>query len=247
MSTVSACLTVRGVDIHVVYKDIKHLHIGVYPPIGRVRVAAPTCLGDEHVRLAVIQRLPWIERQRERLRDAARQSSREMVTGESHYVSGVRRRLRVIEWPGRPHVDLDGGRLLLYVPRCADTQARLKLLRDWQRRQLRAAILELLLKWAPTIGRTVPRWSIRRMKTRWGSCNRETGHISFNLELSKKHPRCLEYIVVHEMTHLLERGHSERFTALMDDFLPDWRCRRDELNEAPLADERWVEIPTGGP
>lgn len=247
MSTVSACLTVRGVDVDVVYKDIKNLHIGVYPPVGRVRVAAPTRLGEDHVRLAVIQRLPWIERRRKQLRNAARQSSREMVTGESHYVSGVRRRLRVIEQPGRPHIELDGERLLLYVPQNADTQARLKLLQEWQRRQLRGAIPGLIDKWAPTIKRTVPRWSIRRMKTRWGSCNRETGHICFNLELSKKHPRCLEYIVVHEMTHLLERDHGERFTALMDGFLPDWRCRRDELNAAPLANERWAQTPNGGP
>jgi predicted metal-dependent hydrolase len=241
MSTVSVRLTVRDIDIDVVYKDIKNLHIGVYPPVGRVRIAAPTRLDDEHVRLAVIQRLPWIERQRQQLRDAARQSSREMVTGESHYVSGVRRRLRVIERPGRPGIELDGERLLLCVPRGTDRQARLKLLRDWQRVQLRAAIPGLIEKWAPTIGRAVPRWSIRRMKTRWGSCNPESGHICFNLELSKKHPRCLEYVVVHEMTHLLERGHGKRFTELMDGFLPAWRGRRDELNNAPLADERWVQ------
>lgn len=239
MSTASAHLTVRGLDVDVVYKDIKNLHIAVYPPAGRVRVAAPARLGDEHVRLAVIERLQWIQRQRSQLRDAARQSAREMVTGESHYVWGLRRRLRVIQRPGRRHVELDGERLLLYVPQGTDNQARLKLLRDWQRAQLRAAIPGLLEKWSPAIGRSVPRWSIRRMKTRWGSCNREAGHISFNLELAKKHPRCLEYVVVHEMTHLLERRHGERFAELMDGFLPDWRRRRDELNSAPLADESW--------
>jgi predicted metal-dependent hydrolase len=247
MSTASARLTVRGIDIDVVYKDIKNLHIGVYPPVGRVRIAAPTWLGEQHVRLAVIQRLPWIEHQRKQLRDADRQSSREMATGESHYVSGMRRLLRVIEQPGRPCIELDGRQLLLYVPQGTDTQARLKLLRDWQRRQLRAAIHWLLGKWTPIIGRTVPHWSIRQMKTRWGSCHRETGHICFNLELSKKHPRCLEYIVVHEMTHLLEHGHGERFTELMDNFLPDWRPRRDELNDAPLSEERWVATSNGVP
>lgn len=241
MSTASAYLTVRGINIDVVYKDIKNLHIGVYPPVGRVRVAAPTRLDDEHIRLAVIQRLPWIEQRRRQLRDAARQSAREMVSGESHYVWGVRRRLRVLERPGRAHVELDGERLLLYVPKDTDTAARLKLLQDWQRMQLRAAIPGLVAKWEPAVGRVVPRWSIRRMKTKWGSCNRETGHIQFNLELAKKSPRCLEYIVVHEMTHLLERSHGERFTRLMDGFLPDWRSRRDELNGAPLADEQWSE------
>jgi predicted metal-dependent hydrolase len=241
MSTANACLTVRGIDVDVVFKDIKHLHIGVYPPAGRVRVAAPERLDEEHVRLAVIQRLPWIRRQRRALQEAARQSPREMVTGESHYVWGVRHRLKVVKRPGQPHVELDGERLLLYVPEHTAATERLRLLQAWQRRQLRAAIPALIAKWEPAVGREVPHWGIRRMKTKWGSCNRETGHVCFNLELAKKHPRCLEYIVVHELAHLLERGHGERFTKLMDSFLPDWRGRRDELNSAPLADERWTE------
>jgi predicted metal-dependent hydrolase len=240
MSTDSAYLTVRGIDIDVVYKDIKHLHIGVYPPLGRVRVAAPERLDDEQVRLAVIQRLAWIKRQRQQLREATRQSDREMVTGESHYVWGVRHRLNVVESQGRPHVAIERDRLLLYVPAGFDTTSRLVLLQNWQRRQLRAAVPELIERWEPVIGRQVPRWSIRRMKTKWGSCNRETGHIWLNVELAKKHPRSLEYIVAHEMTHLLERGHGDRFTRLMDGFMPDWRARRDELNAAPLAAEDWA-------
>jgi predicted metal-dependent hydrolase len=241
MSTASAYFTVRGIKIDVVYKDIKNLHVAVYPPAGRVRVAAPHRLDEAHIRLAVIQRLPWIRRQRKQLQDATRQSPREMVMGESHYIWGVRRRLDVVQRRGRSQIELAGGRLLLYVPENRDASARLKLLQDWQRSQLRAAIPALIEKWEPTVGRTVPGWSIRRMKTKWGSCNRETGRIWFNLELTKKHPRCLEYVVVHEMTHLLERNHSARFTNLMDGFLPDWRSRRDQLNDAPLADERWVE------
>ena len=240
MSTANAYLTVSGLNIDVVYKDIKNLHIGVYPPVGRVRVAAPERLDEEQIRLAVIQRLPWIKRKRQQLQDAARQSRREMVTGESHFVWGVRIRLKVIERPGRAHVEVDGDRLLLYVPDGTDVDARLKLLQDWQRKQLRLAVPPLLERWEPTIGHQVPRWSIRRMKTKWGSCNRETGHIWFNLELAKKHPLCLEYIVVHEMTHLLERNHGERFTKLMDGFMSDWRSRRDDLNSAPLADEQWL-------
>jgi predicted metal-dependent hydrolase len=245
MSTASGYLTVRGINIDVVYKDIKNLHIGVYPPVGRVRVAAPRRLDEEHVRLAVIQRLPWIKRQRKQLQDATRQSPREMVTGESHYVWGVRHRLKVVQRTGRPHVELDGERLLLYVPERTDAPMRLKLLQDWQRSQLRIAIPALIERWEAAIGRTVPRWSIQRMRTKWGSCNRETGHIRFNLELAKKHPRCLEYIIVHEMMHLIERGHGERFTKLMDGFMPDWRSRRDELNGAPLADEQWPETTIG--
>jgi predicted metal-dependent hydrolase len=240
MSTASGYLTVRGITIDVVYKDIKNLHIGVYPPLGRVRVAAPKRLDEDHIRLAIVQRLPWIKRQREQLQSATRQSAREMTTGESHYVWGVRHRLKVVERPGRPHVEVDGDRLLMYVPAGFDSEARLKLLQRWQRAQMREVIPDLVAKWESEIGRKVPRWSIRRMKTKWGSCNRETGHIWFNLELAKKHPLQLEYIVVHEMAHLLERNHGERFTKLMDGFMPDWRQRRDALNNAPLADEDWV-------
>ena len=239
MSTANAYLTIRGINIDVVYKNIKNLHIGVYPPVGRVRVAAPERLDEEQIRLAVIQRLPWIKRQRQQLQEADRQSPREMVTGESHYVWGVRHRLKIIERLGRAHVEVDGDRLLMYVPAGTDTESRAKLLQDWHRKQLRHAVPELIAKWEPVIGRNVPRWSIRRMKTKWGSCNRETGHIWFNLELTKKHPLCLEYIVVHEMAHLLERNHGERFTGLMDKFMPDWRARREQLNASALAAEVW--------
>lgn len=239
MSTANAYLTVRGLDIDVVFKDIKHLHIGVYPPLGRVRVAAPTHMDDEQVRLAVVQRLAWIRKQRRQLSEATRQSARTMQTGESHYVWGVRRRLTVIERPGRAHVEVDKSRLLLSVPPGTGRDTRLELLQRWQRAELRAAIPELIRAWEPVVGREVARWSIRRMKTKWGSCNRESAHLWFNLELATKHPESLEYLVVHEMTHLLERGHGERFTTLLDGFLPDWRRRREELNEAPLADERW--------
>lgn len=240
MSTASAYMTIRGIDIDVVYKDIKNLHIGVYPPMGRVRVAAPGRLGDDQVRLAVIQRLPWIKKQREQLRAAERQSRREMVTGESHYVWGIRHRLKIIERPGRAHLEVDGGRLLLYVPEGTTAKRRRELLDRWHREQLRAATPYLIAKWEPILEVSVPRWTIRRMKTKWGSCNRESGHVWLNAELAKKHPDCLEYIVVHEMTHLLERNHGESFVRLMDNYLPDWRSRRDQLNDAPLAHENWA-------
>jgi predicted metal-dependent hydrolase len=119
-------------------------------------------------------------------------------------------------------------------------EQRRALLDHWYRQQLRGAIPDLIAKWEPVLDVSVPRWSVRRMKTKWGSCNRESHHIWFNVELAKKHPGCLEYIAVHEMTHYLERNHSERFTTLMDSFLPDWRARRDQLNESPLAHEEWT-------
>ena len=241
MSTTSAYMTIRGIDIDVVYKDIKNLHIGVYPPLGRVRVAAPAKLDDERVRLAVIQRLPWIKRQREQLRAVDRQTEREMLTGESHYIWGVRRRLKVVERPGRAHLELDGDRLLLYAPAGTSGDARRLLLDRWYRQLLREALPTLIATWESRLSVSVPKWSIRRMKTKWGSCNRETRHIWFNVELAKKHPDCLEYIVAHEMTHYIERSHGERFTKLMDAQMPDWRSRRELLNAAPLAAEDWTD------
>lgn len=239
MSTSSAYLTVRGIDIDVVYKNIKHLHIGVYPPAGRVRVAAPERLDDDAVRLAIVQRLPWIRRQRKELANADRQSTREMVTGESHYVWGLRKRLKVVERPGRTHIEIDGERLVLFVPASASSEQRRAVLDRWYREQLRASIPDLIAKWEAQLDVVVPKWAIRKMKTKWGSCNRETHNVWFNVELAKKHPDCLEYIVSHELMHYFERSHGARFTALMDQHLPDWRVRRDELNGSPLAEEEW--------
>lgn len=239
MNTAKAYLTVRGIDIDVVFKDIKNLHIGVYPPFGRVRIAAPERLDDDAIRLAVVQRLPWIRKQRDKLRAAARQSEREMVAGESHYVWGVRHRLRVVDQPGRARLELKGRRFTLYAPADMPVERRRTALDRWYRAQLLEVIPALIAKWEPVLGCTVPAWTIRRMKTKWGTCNRETGQLRFNVELAKKHPDCLEYVIVHEMTHLLERNHTERFTTLMDEFLPDWRARRDQLNGAPLGHEEW--------
>jgi predicted metal-dependent hydrolase len=235
----SAYISIRGMEIEVTYKPIKNLHIGVYPPFGKVRVAAPTRMTDDQVRLAVIQRLTWIKRHQQQLRDAARQTPREMVTGESHFVWGARYRLKVVERPGKAAIQIDGSRLVITVREGTSSETKLRLLQDWQRAELRARLESLIVKWEPVIGRSVPHWSIRKMKTKWGSCNPLTGHIWFNLELAKKDPRCVEYIVVHEMTHLLERGHNDRFVELMDGFMPDWRQRRDDLNGAPLAHENW--------
>jgi predicted metal-dependent hydrolase len=239
MSTANAYLRVAGIDVDVVYKHIKNMHIAVYPPLGRVRVAAPERLDDDAVRLAIVQRLPWIKRQREQLRNAVRQSEREMVAGESHYVWGQRYRLQVISASGRIRFETSGSKLTMHAPEDSTPEAKRDALDRWYRQALKSELPALLAKWEPIIGRRAAKWSVRRMKTKWASCNRESAHIWFNAELAKKHPSCLEYIVVHEMTHLLERHHSERFMELMDGFLPDWRARRDELNAAPLANEIW--------
>jgi predicted metal-dependent hydrolase len=239
MSTGNALLHIRDLEVDVSFKDIKHLHVGVYPPAGRVRVAAPRHLGEEQVRLAVIKRWAWIQEQRTRLQAAERQSERAMVTGESHYTWGIRRRLRVIDKPGKAEFALHKGWLVLAAPDGSSPDDRRRALDRWYRDQMRQAVPPLIARWEPVVGVEVSKWSVRHMKTKWGSCNPSTGHISFNTELAKKDPAALEYIVVHEMTHYLEAGHGERFTRLMDDLMPGWRRRRDLLNAAPLAHEIW--------
>lgn len=234
-------LSVDGVDVSVTYKDIKNLHIRVHPPAGQVRVSAPRHVGEDVVRLAVVERLGWIRKHQDRLRLADRQSQREMVTGESHYAWGVPLRLTVVDRPGRAHVETDADQLILYVPPALGAEGRRAVLHNWQREQLRAAIPVLLAEWEPVVGRSVNEWGIRRMKTRWGSCNPLAARIWLNLELARRHPDCLEYVVVHELTHLRERGHGERFKRLMDGYLPEWRARRRQLNAVPLASDNWSE------
>ena len=226
--------------VEVVRKDIKNLHLAVYPPNGRVRVAIPLRLDDETVRLAVISRLGWIRRKQAGLKQQDRQSEREMVSGESHYVQGRRYRLDVIECTGRTSVCLRNNNTLeLCVRPGTSGQNREAALYRWYRQLLRAQIPELIAKWEPVVGVNVADWGIKKMKTRWGTCNNAARRIWLNLELAKKPPSCLEYILVHEMLHLLERHHNDRFRGYMDRFMPQWRLHRDELNRAPLAHEDW--------
>jgi len=240
MSTDSHRITVSGVTVEVVRKAIKNLHLGVYPPAGRVRVAAPLAMSDDAVRLAVIGKLGWIKRQQAKFEAQPRQSEREMVSGESHYVFGRRYRLRVVEHARAGRVVLrTKTRLELHVRRGADATERERVLRRWYRERLRELIPPLLAKWEGRLGVRVAGWGIRKMKTKWGACNVDARRIWLNLELAKKPVPCLEYLIVHELMHLIEQNHTDRFLALMDRHLPNWRRYRQELNAAPLAHESW--------
>lgn len=236
----SATLMVRELAVQVVRKPIKNLHIGVYPPNGRVRVAAPLHIDDERVRLAVIDKLTWIRKQQKGFQDQERQSRREMVTGESHWIFGRRVLLDVIERRGKHEITFPNNqRMTLFVNPNTTRDGREAVLHAWYRCELKRLVPPLLAKWEPIIGETVDEWRIKRMKTMWGSCNIAARRIWLNLELAKKPHVCLEYILVHEMVHLLERQHNARFQQLMDQFMPQWRLRRDLLNTAPLAHEDW--------
>lgn len=233
-------IEVGGLAVEVVHKEIKNLHVGVYPPLGRVRVAAPVHLDDEAVRLALVSRLGWIRRRQREFARQDRQSQREMVSGESHYFQGRRYLLEVKESGGTPGVRLVGHTPMeLRVAPGSDRDQREAVLQRWYRRQLRALVPPLLAKWEPPVGKSVADVRIKRMKTRWGSCNVDARRIWLNLELIKKPVTCLEYVLVHEMVHLRERHHTEQFQQWMDRLMPTWRIHRDELNRAPLAHEEW--------
>lgn len=240
MTTKAHHITVSGIRVEIVRKDIKNLHLGVYPPTGRVRVAAPLVISDDAVRLAVIDKLAWIKRQKAKFAEQPRQSVREMVSGESHYFQGRRYRLRVHEYSGAPYVAIRGASSLdLFVRQGSTTGQREAVLLRWYRDQLRHQADALMSKWQSVMGVRAAGWGIRRMKTKWGSCNTSTGRIWLNLELAKKPPQCVEYIVVHELVHLLERHHNDRFIALMNQYLPQWEQLRIMLNKSPLAQESW--------
>lgn len=234
-------IEVAGLPVEVVRKPIQNLHLAVYPPDGRVRLAVPQRVSDDAARLAVVNHLGWIRRQRADFARQPRQSAREMVAGESHYVWGRRRKLTVIHHDGPSRVVVRGASALdLYIRPQADAVQREAALAAWYRAEVKARVPALVEAWEPVLGVEVAAWGVKRMRTKWGSCNTAARRIWLNSELAKKPPECLEFVVVHEMVHLLERLHTDRFRALMDHFLPTWRVARSTLNRAPLAHEDWT-------
>ena len=227
--------------VEIVRKNIKNLHLGVYPPNGRVRVAAPLRVSDDAVRLAVIGKLAWVKRQRAQFEAQPRQSAREMVSGESHYFLGRRYRLRVVRHEGPASVAVRGKSIIeMRVPPRMVAPEREELLHRWYRKHLRVLIGPLLDKWRKALEVEVADCRIKRMKTKWGTCSIDSRRIWLNLELAKKAVQCIEYVLVHELVHLLERHHTDRFVTIMDRALPQWRALRAELNAAPLAHDRWT-------
>ncbi len=243
MNTEQHNITVSGLQVEIVRKNIKNLHLGVYPPGGRVRVAAPLRVSNDAVRLAVVGKLGWIKRQQMRFERQPRESSREMVSGESHYFLGNRYRLRVIsdaeskQWitiPSKTTIEL-------HVHPGADVGVRQRVLAKWYRAQLRTLLGPLMEKWQERLGVRATTYGIKRMKTKWGSCNAEARRVWINLELAKKSAECLEYVIAHELVHLLVRHHDDAFVAIMNKHMPHWRSFREELNGSPLAHEFWRE------
>lgn len=226
--------------IDVVQKSIKNMHLSVYPPTGRVRIAAPLNIDDEAVRLFAISKLAWIKKNQRKFEKQERQSPRTYAERESHYVEGKRYLLRVTEQDAPPKVIIKTkSHIDLFVRPNTSVEQRQNILNEWYRNQLKNQIPRLINKWENIIGVTVDDWGVKQMKTKWGTCNIEKKRIWVNLELAKKPSNCLEYIVVHEMIHLLERHHNDRFLTLIEKYMPQWKFYRDELNRLPVSHGEW--------
>lgn len=228
-----------NIDVDVVLKDIKNVHLSVHPPTGRVRISAPSRMSLDTIRVFAISKLDWIKQQQRRMQDQERETPREFLERESHYVWGKRYLLSVIEIDEVPTVVLKHNKMLLQVRpgTCADK--RQEIVENWYRDQVKQAVPDLIAKWESLMGVDVERFYVRRMRTKWGSCNANSRSIRLNTDLAKKPCECLEYVVVHEMVHLMEPTHNERFLALMDRFMPKWQFHRQALNRLPVRHEAW--------
>lgn len=232
-------ITVSNIKIEVVKKNIKNLHLGVYPPTGRVRIAAPQGTNDETIRLFAVSKLGWIKRHQRTFVSQNREMAREFVSGESHYFNGKRYLLQVIEQDAAARVEVWHKKITLYVRKESTTKQRAIVLNNWYRNQLKTQIPEFIDKWERILKVNLNDWGVKQMKTKWGTCNIEQKRIWLNLELAKKPISCLEFIIVHEMVHLLERHHNDLFLAYMDKYLPNWRKLKAELNEFPVSHADW--------
>jgi hypothetical protein len=232
-------VVIGDISVDVVLKDIRNIHLSVHPPAGRVRLSAPVGMDINTLRLYAISRLGWIKKQQRKLCGQERETPREYLNRESHYLWGKRYLLKIIERNAPSAVDVQHSAIHLYIRPDASQEKKQFTLDEWYRKQLKVALPDLIALWEKRVGVRVNEFGIKKMKTKWGTCNPDARRIWVNLELAKKPKECLEYIVVHEMVHLLENHHNERFMALMDDILPKWRSLRDDLNRLPVKHEEW--------
>ena len=229
------------ISIQVTRKAIKNVHLSVHPPDGRVTLAAPTTTRLDVARAYAISRLGWIREQQEKLRSQARETPRQFIERESHFIWGRRHLMTIKHAEAKPLVALDHKRITLTVRPGADAEKRAEIIHEWHKSLLHEVVPSIIHKWQPKLKVHVSSYFLQRMKTKWGSCNHRDCHIRLNTELVKKPKDLLEYVIVHEMAHLLEPTHSERFIAILQKHYPTWREARAELNELPLSAEEWRE------
>ena len=235
----SETIQLGKLSIVVTRKNIKHVHLSVYPPDGRVTLVAPLSTRLDVARAYAVSRLGWIRQQQAKLKNQARETPRRFIERESHYLWGRRYLLSVAYRDAKPFVSLDHKRITLTVRPGSDFGKRAAVVHDWHKLLLHEVIPALIEKWQRKLKVKVHGYYLQRMKTKWGGCNHRAGHIRLNTELVKKPRDLLEYVIVHEMAHLLEPTHSDRFAAILDKHWPTWREARSELNDLPLAAEVW--------
>lgn len=232
-------MVLGDIDIELIQKNIKNVHLSVLPPHGQVRIAAPLHLTEETIRLYAISKLSWIKKEQKKIRGQARESKRLFVNKETHYLEGRKYLLNVVEADAPAKIVLANKTIKLHVRPETTTEQRQIFMNEWYRERLKKIILNIIKTWEPVLGVSVASFGVKLMKTKWGTCNIEAKRIWLNLELAKKPLQCLEYIVVHEMVHLLERHHNQRFLALMNKHLPDWRQSKELLNRLPVCRGDW--------
>lgn len=235
----SEVIELGEIEIHVTRKNVKHVHLTVHPPEGRVTLVAPPRTRPEVARAYAISKLAWIRQQQRTLKSQAREKPRQYVTRESHQLWGRRHLLVVTEHDAKPKVALDHRCITLFVRPGSDVAKRAEVIHEWHKRLLHAEVPKIVARWERKLGVKVSGYFLQRMKTKWGSCNHRAGNIRLNTELVKKPKNMLEYVVVHEMIHLIEPTHSDRFFSVLNAHYPLWRETRAELNELPLAAELW--------
>lgn len=228
-----------NIPVNVVKKNIKNIHLSVYPPTGEVRISAPLWMKLETIRVFAISKVSWIKKQQNKFLEQKRETPREYLNRESHYLWGKRYLLEVHESNAPARVELNHSTIKLHVRPGTNEDKKRAIVDDWYREQLRQAIPSPLAKWEPIIGMSITRLYVQKMKTRWGTCNPRAKSIRLNSDLAKKPIDCLEYVLVHEMVHFLERTHNNQFISLMDRFMPQWRHLRQALNCAPLSHMTW--------
>jgi predicted metal-dependent hydrolase len=227
------------ITVEVTQKDIKNVHLSVYPPYGKVKIAAPERMALDTIRIYAISKLSWIRKQQAKIVAQKREAPRSYITNESHYFQGKRYLLKVIPHKAAPFVKQKHNHLELYIRPETSTEKRNEILEEWYRAQLKITVAIFINKWEKLMNISVAEFGIKKMKTKWGTCNIDARRIWINLELAKKPKACLEYIVVHEMVHFFERNHTNRFVALMDHYLPNWKELKTELNRLPVSHIDW--------
>ncbi len=225
--------------VDVVLKDIKNVHLSVYPPSGKVRIAAPLRMNLDTIRIYAISKLAWIKKQQQKFQEQVRETPREFLYKEGHYFLGKRYLMKIVERDEPPFVAIKHKTIELHIRPNSDFLKKQFILDEWYRQQLKELAPPIIKKWEKIMGVSINELAVKKMKTKWGTCNREAKRIWLNLELAKKPIHCIEYIIVHELAHILERTHNAHFVALMDNYLPEWKHLKNELNQLPVSHVEW--------